>query len=32
MALPFSPAFAKNGFVFISGHIHLGEDGKLLEG
>ena|SRR3989338_726543 len=31
MALPFSPAVSKNGFVFISGQIHL-KDGQLLEG
>ena len=32
MALPFSPLFGKNGFVFTSGQVYLGEDGKLLEG
>jgi 2-iminobutanoate/2-iminopropanoate deaminase len=31
MALPFSPSISKNGFVFISGQIHL-KDGILLEG
>ncbi|MBP9718880.1 MAG: Rid family detoxifying hydrolase [Candidatus Levybacteria bacterium] len=31
MVLPFSPSISKNGFVFISGQIHL-KDGKLLEG
>lgn len=31
MGLPFSPSVSKNGFVFISGQIHL-KDGKLLEG
>lgn len=31
MALPFSPTVTKNGFVFISGQIHL-KDGKLLDG
>lgn len=32
MALPFSPSVSKNGFVFLSGQVHLGDDGKLLEG
>ncbi len=32
MALPFSESVTKNGFVFISGQIHLTPDGKLLEG
>ena len=32
MALPFSESVTKNGFVFISGQIHLTSDGKLLEG
>lgn len=31
MALPFSPSVTKNGFVFLSGQIHL-KDGKLFEG
>ena len=31
MALPFSPSLSKNGFVFISGQVHL-KDGQLLEG
>lgn len=31
MALPFSPSVTKNGFVFISGQVHL-KDGQLLEG
>lgn len=31
MGLPFSPAISKNGFVFVSGQIHL-KDGVLLEG
>lgn len=32
MALPFSPSVSRNGFVFISGQIHLNEEGKLLDG
>jgi 2-iminobutanoate/2-iminopropanoate deaminase len=32
MALPFSPSVSKNGFIFLSGQVHLGEDGKLLDG
>ena len=32
MVLPFSESVTKNGFVFISGQVHLTPDGKLLEG
>lgn len=32
MALPFSPAVSKNGFVFTSGQVYLTPEGKLLEG
>lgn len=32
MALPFSPAVSKNGFIFTSGQVHLTAAGKLLEG
>ena len=32
MALPFSSSITKNGFIFTSGQVHLGSDGKLLEG
>lgn len=31
MALPFSPLVVKNGFVFLSGQVHL-KEGKLFEG
>jgi 2-iminobutanoate/2-iminopropanoate deaminase len=31
MALPFSPAVTRNGFVFLSGQVHV-TDGKLLDG
>lgn len=32
MTAPYSPAVSKNGFIFISGQIHLNEDGKIFEG
>lgn len=32
MKAPYTPAISKNGFVFVSGQIHLGADGKLLKG
>jgi len=32
LKLPFSEAIEANGFVFISGQIHLDENGKLVEG
>ncbi|MCL4418967.1 Rid family detoxifying hydrolase [Patescibacteria group bacterium] len=32
MALPFSPAVSRNGFVFTSGQVYLTDEGKLLEG
>lgn len=32
MKLPYSPAISKNGFIFVAGQIHLGEDGKIFEG
>ncbi len=31
MPVPYSPSVSKNGFIFVSGQIHL-KDGKLLEG
>lgn len=32
MRPPYSPAISKNGFIFLSGQIHLKEEGQLLEG
>ncbi len=32
MALSFSPAVSRNGFIFTSGQIYLTDEGKLLEG
>lgn len=32
LKLPFSEAIEANDFVFISGQIHLDENGKLVEG
>jgi 2-iminobutanoate/2-iminopropanoate deaminase len=32
MKLPFSPYFEKNGFVFISGQVHLDNKGNIIEG
>lgn len=32
MALPFSPAVSRNGFIFTSGQVYLTDEGKLLEG
>lgn len=32
MKAPYTPAISKNGFIFVSGQIHTGTDGKLLEG
>jgi len=32
MKPPYSPAISKNSFVFVSGQIHLSNDGTLFEG
>ncbi len=32
MKPPYTPAITKHGFIFVSGQIHLDENGKVFEG